>query len=82
MMDLFIGYIDSNNVQNGSLHGLEEEAEDIKVHVISREKALRMINQGKIRTASAIMALQHLELNLSHIQTYKNYYLDKYRNNK
>jgi len=43
-------------------HGLEEENEDILVHVVSRSQAYQWVEQGKIDNAAAVIALQWLEL--------------------
>jgi ADP-ribose pyrophosphatase len=47
----------------GSVHGLAEEGEDIKVHVFKTEEAFALLQAGKIRSASALIALQWLALN-------------------
>ena len=60
-IDLFVGLVDST--QTGELCGLENEGEDIRVIVVSREEALEMLNSGKIDNASAIIGLQWLSLN-------------------
>jgi len=57
---LFCGRIDSTKVQG--IHGLKTENEDIQVHVISLSTARDMLEQGKIRFAPAIIALQWLFL--------------------
>lgn len=48
--------------------GIEEEGEDIKVHVISREDALRDVASGRINNAMTIIALQWLALHYSDLQ--------------
>ncbi len=48
-------------------HGLLEEGEDIKTHIISTNDALAWLKQGKIKTAPAIIALQWLALNREHL---------------
>jgi len=60
-IDLFIGNVDSNSA--GGLHGLVDEGEDIRVHVVSREVAYQWVKEGKIYNAATIIALQWLELN-------------------
>ena len=47
----------------GGLHGLAEENEDIRVHVVSRETAYQWLCEGKIDNGVAVMGLQWLELN-------------------
>ena len=58
---LFVGKVDSSQV--GGLHGLAEENEDIRVHVVSRETAYQWLCEGKIDNGVAVMGLQWLELN-------------------
>ena len=61
MTDLFVADVDSELASG--VHGLEEEGEDIRVHVLPRETAYQWVVDGKINNASAIIALQWLELN-------------------
>lgn len=58
---LFVGRVDSSVV--GGIHGLEEEGEDIRVHIFSVEEAIRMMQDGRIVNAKTIIALQWLALN-------------------
>ena len=58
---LFCATVDSDNI--AGIHGLEEEGEDIRVHVVSREDAMSAILDGRINNAATIIALQWLELN-------------------
>lgn len=58
--------VDSANIDGahvGGIYGLAEEGEDILVHLISRNKALSLLEQGKIANAATIIALQWLTLN-------------------
>lgn len=64
---LFCGRVDSTHA--GGVHGAAEEGEDIKVHVVSLDTALTLLNSGKITSASAIIALQWLALNRAHVRT-------------
>ena len=48
----------------GGVHGLSEEAENIKVHILSLEQALEHVKSGQIVTAPALLALQWLVLKL------------------
>ena len=43
--------------------GLKTENEDIKIHIVPREEAFKMVEEGIIQNAAAIIALQWLELN-------------------
>lgn len=58
---LFCGKV--NAAQAGGVHGAIEEGEDIKVHVVSLQAAIQLLESGKIISASAIIALQWLALN-------------------
>lgn len=58
---LFCARVNSQGV--GGIHGLEDENEDIKVHVVPLESALDMLNSGLINNAAAIISLQWLALN-------------------
>ncbi len=66
MLDIFVGTVDST--QAGGIHGLAEESEDIRVHVVSREQAYEWVEFGKIENAASIIALQWLQLNYSRLQ--------------
>ena len=60
-IQVFVGKVDSTIV--GGLHGLAEENEDIRVHVVSRETAYQWLCEGKIDNGIAVIGLQWLELN-------------------
>lgn len=47
----------------GGLHGLHDEGEDIKVHVMTRLEASDKLTSGAIVSAPAVIALQWLALN-------------------
>jgi ADP-ribose pyrophosphatase len=59
-ISLFCGRVDSR--QAGGVHGVHEEGEDIMVRVVSFAEAMRWLEQGRIRSASPIIALQWLAL--------------------
>lgn len=46
----------------GGIHGLEEEGEDIRVHVMSVDEALKLLEAGALCNAHTIIALQWLQL--------------------
>ena len=50
------------------IHGLDEEHEDILVHVFSRAEALQLLHDGRIRSAPTVIALQWLALNHNDLQ--------------
>ena len=64
-IQLFLARTDSS-VING-IHGLDEEGEDIKVHVISRQQAFDWLDSGRINSALPIIALQWFRLNYERI---------------
>ena len=64
---LFCGRV--NTADAGGVHGVKDEGEDIKVHVVSLDTALLYLKSGKINSASAIIALQWLALNRDQVRT-------------
>jgi len=56
-----VGEVDASTATG--IHGLAEENEDIKVHVVSRDKAYKWVEDGVINNAASIIALQCLQLN-------------------
>jgi ADP-ribose pyrophosphatase len=56
---LFCGRVEAPDT--GGIHGIEEEGEDIRTHVMSLDEALRLLQQGRIDSASPIIALQWLQ---------------------
>ncbi|HBV40137.1 MAG TPA: ADP-ribose diphosphatase [Erwinia sp.] len=59
-LQILVGEVDASVAQGN--HGLEEENEDILVHVVSREQAYRWVEEGKIDNAASVIALQWLAL--------------------
>lgn len=59
---LFCGRVNSEGMA-GALHGVAEEGEDIRVHVIDFDRAMEMVADGIINSAMPIIALQWLALN-------------------
>ena len=51
------------------MHGLEEEGEDIKVHVMPVEEALAMLDAGRIVNGKTIIALQWLALHYDRVKS-------------
>ncbi len=60
-ISLYCGWVDARNA--GGIHGLAEEGEDIRVSTVSFAEAMALLRQGRINSASPIIALQWLELN-------------------
>ncbi|WP_324731960.1 NUDIX domain-containing protein [Pseudomonas paeninsulae] len=57
-----------NSLGAGGVHGLAEEGEDIRVHVLSLEDALDAVKDGRINNAASIIALQWLALNRAEVR--------------
>jgi ADP-ribose pyrophosphatase len=58
---LFWALADTEGV--GGVHGLDHEHEDIRVHVMEFAEAIRAVREGRIRSATGLVALQWLALN-------------------
>ncbi len=58
---LYCAKVDVNNV--GRIQGVADEGEDIAVHVVAFTEAIKLLNEGKINSATPIIALQWLILN-------------------
>ncbi|MDT8364466.1 MAG: NUDIX domain-containing protein [Nitrosomonas sp.] len=67
-ISLFCGKTDTVSVSNNAIHGLANEDEDIKVHVMALSEALALLPTGTIKSASAIIALQWLALNRENVR--------------
>ena len=63
---IFLGRVQSLSAE--SIHGLEEEGEDIKVHFISSQQAFDWLDSGRIDSAAPIIALQWLRHNRESIR--------------
>jgi len=59
---LYCAIVDANNA--GGIHGVDDEHEDILVHVMDSKDAFAAVKSGRINNASTIIALQWLELNI------------------
>ena len=57
----FCGKADLSHVQG--IHGLEEESEDIRVHVLAVDEAWQKLQAGQLNNAHTIIALQWLMMN-------------------
>ena len=64
---VIIGEVDASKAKG--IHGLPEENEDIKVHVVSREQAYSWVENGIIDNAATVIALQWLQLHYHDICT-------------
>jgi ADP-ribose pyrophosphatase len=52
----------------GGVHGVDDEGEDIRVHVVSSDTAFDWLDQGRIDSALPIIALQWFRLNRDSIR--------------
>lgn len=59
-LSILVGEVDATLAEG--LHGLEEENEDIRLHVVSREQAYQWVEEGAIDNAASVIALQWLAL--------------------
>lgn len=59
-LTLMIGEVDATRAEG--IHGLVEENEDIRLHVVSREQACGWVEEGIIDNAASVIALQWLAL--------------------
>lgn len=66
-LSIMVGEVDATTAEG--IHGLADENEDIRVHVVSREQAYQWVEEGKIDNAVSVIALQWLQL---HYQTLRN----------
>ena len=57
---IMVGEVDATTAEG--IHGLADENEDIRVHVVSREQAYQWVEEGKIDNAASVIALQWLQL--------------------
>ena len=64
---LYWANFDSDEVLPGSVFGLDDENEDILLHLISREEAITLLNEGKISNAATIIGLQWLAMNYQNL---------------
>lgn len=64
---ILVGEVDATIAEG--IHGLADENEDIRVHVVSREQAYQWVKEGEIDNAASVIALQWLQL---HYQDLRN----------
>ncbi|MDF7681866.1 ADP-ribose diphosphatase [Enterobacteriaceae bacterium ESL0689] len=65
-LSILVGEVDATTAKG--VHGLAEEHEDIRVHVVSRACAYQWLEEGKIDNAAAVIALQWLQLHYHQLQ--------------
>lgn len=66
LVHLYLGRCDSEGA--GGVHGLADEGEDIRVHVLPFEEAVQAVRDGRINNAATIIALQWLALNRTEVR--------------
>jgi ADP-ribose pyrophosphatase len=64
---LYWAKFDSKKISPGSIYGLDDENEDILLHLTSRTDALALLNEGKISNAATIIGLQWLAMNYQNL---------------
>ncbi|MBA5205424.1 MULTISPECIES: ADP-ribose diphosphatase [Pectobacterium] len=57
---VMVGEVDTRTAKG--IHGLSEENEDIRVHVVSREQSYQWVEEGIVDNAASVIALQWLAL--------------------
>ncbi|HCO44716.1 MAG TPA: ADP-ribose diphosphatase [Gammaproteobacteria bacterium] len=65
-MTLFCALTDLDDA--GGIHGVDDEDEDIRVHVLEFEHAMAWLQAGRIQNSPAIIALQWLALNRARLR--------------
>lgn len=60
-ISLYCGRVNSEGI--GGLHGLADEAEDIRVSTVTFDEAWAMFQAGRINSAAPVIALQWLAMN-------------------
>ena len=65
-ISLYYAEVDSRTADG--VHGVEHEGEDIMVQVVSYSQALALLQQGRINSATPVIAMQWLQLNRDRLQ--------------
>lgn len=63
---LYCARVDSRGA--GGIHGLAEENEDIRVEVVPFDKALRLLDEGRVANSVSVIALQWLGLHRDRVR--------------
>ncbi len=66
-IQIFLGRTQSSGIEG--IHGLDEEGEDIKVHVMKCQQAFDWLDDGRIDSAAPIIALQWFRLHRESIRS-------------
>lgn len=65
-VSLFCGRVGVHGL--GGIHGVDDEHEDIRVHVVPYEEAVALLQNGTLNSAMPIIAMQWLMLNRERLQ--------------
>lgn len=65
-IDIYFARTDTAGL--GGIHGLDEEGEDIRVHVVSSETAFEWLDNGRVDSAMPIIALQWFRIHRDRIR--------------
>ncbi|ROR94755.1 ADP-ribose pyrophosphatase [Sinobacterium caligoides] len=65
-IELFCASVDSAEL--GGLHGLSDEHEDIRLHVLTRDQAWQWLLEGRLNNASTLIAMQWLQMNVTRLR--------------
>ena len=65
-LSIMVGEVDATTAKG--IHGLADENEDIRVHVVSREQAYKWVEEGKIDNAASVIALQWMQLHYHNLR--------------
>lgn len=65
VLQIYVGKVDSRDV--GGVHGLDHETEDIRTHAMDFADVVRGLEDGSIRNAATIIAVQWLELHRTQV---------------
>jgi ADP-ribose pyrophosphatase len=66
-IDIYFARTDTAGL--GGIHGIDEEGEDIRVHIIKSETAFDWLDEGRIDSSMPIIALQWFRLNREKIRS-------------
>ena len=66
-IQLVYAHVDST--QADGIHGLKDEGEDIKVHVFKYDELNNLFSNGRLPSATPLIAIQWLQLNRDRLQT-------------
>lgn len=67
--EVYVYYAEADLSEAGGVYGLDEEGEDILLHIVDSDEAIKMLEQGTICNALSIIALQwfrHFRISQSH----------------